>query len=105
VAQSVEDGEQDEPGAANQGAENGEPGEDALAAAHVLYEPAIVAEEALGKQAEHEADTGDAAADDEERLELRGADVRDVRDVCARRQRIRAGGGWENARCPGDMDA
>lgn len=83
VAPGVEDGQQDEAGGADEGEQDAQPDEGALAGRLVAHEAAAVAQPALGEEGQVEEDDGDGGAGDEERLELLRANVADVGDGAA----------------------
>lgn len=83
VAPGVEDGQQDEAGGADEGEQDAQPDEGALAGRLVAHEAAAVAQPALGEEGQVEEDDGDGGAGDEERLELLRTNVADVGDGAA----------------------
>lgn len=83
VAGRVKDGQQDEAGGADDGEDDGQARQDLLAEGGVGDEAAAVAQDAVGEEGQVQENGGEAAAGDEERLELGGADVADVGDALA----------------------
>ena len=83
VTQGVEDGEQDQARRAEQREHDGQAGQHLLTGGGVGHEAAAVPQPAIGAEGHVQQDGGDDAAGDEERLELGGADVADVRDLLA----------------------
>lgn len=83
VAVGVEDGQQDKTGGADNGEDNRQAEQDLLADGDVGDQTAAVSQPALRDKGQVQEDGDDAGAGDEERLELLGADVADVRDVLA----------------------
>ncbi len=79
----VENREQDEPQPAQRRAQNRQQAHNALPPLHIRDQPPAVSQPSLDGQTQREADAGDGAADDEERLEEVGGDVGDVRDLLA----------------------
>lgn len=74
VASGIVDGEEDQGDAAHEGKDDGQGREDPSRPA-ILDEPALVAQPLLGYQGKIQADAGDGAASDEQRLEPLSADV------------------------------
>jgi hypothetical protein len=78
IANSVEDGEEDQASCADKGAEDGQAHQNLLTSALVWHQPASVSEKALCEEGEVKGDGGDGGTGDEERLHLIGANVADV---------------------------
>lgn len=78
MVDSVEDGEEDQAGRADEGAEDGQAGQNLLTSALIAHQSASVSEIALRQEGEVKGDGGDGGAGDEEWLHLIGANVADV---------------------------
>lgn len=88
VAGRVEARQAGQADGADEGEEDGEAREHLLAQARVGHEAALVPQPPVEAEGQVEEDGGDDAARHEQRLELRGAHVRDVRDGLLRVHRV-----------------
>lgn len=77
VAIRIEDGQQDEADGAEQGEDQGQRHDDLLGLPGVLGQAPSMAQPSLGEEGGIEEHGDDAAAGDEQRLEIKGANVGD----------------------------
>ncbi len=81
MAQRVEDGEQDQAGGADDGEEDGQPGEDLLPRGAIRHQAAFVTQPPVRAERQIQEYGGQHAARDEQRLQVVGRNVADVGDV------------------------
>lgn len=84
VSCRIKNAQQDQADGTDDGENDCEPGQDLFARRGVGHQPSLVTEPPIGEERNVEEHGGQDASRDKKRLEVRGADVRDVGDLLSR---------------------